>query len=141
MPLRASYQVPATKSGICETMNDSDNRQIPRDSLFIMAGLRVDGEQAEHSARIRNLSTGGLMAETSVRVTRGAIVHVNLRNLGWTAGTVAWVQDNRFGVAFREDIDPKVVRAPAGNAVPEAALRKCFAAPPPPPGPKARKLI
>ena len=34
-------------------------------------------------------------------------------------GTVAWAQDNRFGVAFETEIDPKIVRAPVGTA-PEA---------------------
>ena len=45
---------------------------------------------------------------------RGAVVDVNIRNVGWVEGSVAWVQDNRFGVAFREDIDPKLARAPVG---------------------------
>ncbi|MCJ2178651.1 PilZ domain-containing protein [Novosphingobium album (ex Hu et al. 2023)] len=93
-------------------MNESDNRQVARDSLFLMANLRVDGLDGEYRIKVRNLSAGGMMGEGPVRVVRGAIVEVNIRNLGWVEGSVAWVQENRFGVAFREDIDPKLARAP-----------------------------
>jgi hypothetical protein len=101
-------------------MSDNGHRQIARDSLFVMAELRVDGVDAEQRIRVRNLSSGGLMAEGGTRVVRGQLVWLNIRNIGWVEGSVAWVQDNRFGVAFREEIDPKVARAPivAGEGTP-----------------------
>lgn len=95
-------------------MNDSENRQVTRDSLFLMADLRVDGLDGDYRIKVRNLSAGGMMGEGPVHVVRGAVVFVNIRNVGWVEGSVAWVQDNRFGVAFREDIDPKLARAPVG---------------------------
>lgn len=54
------------------------------------------------------------MGEGPVRVARGALIEINIRNIGWVEGSVAWVQDSRFGVAFREEIDPKLARAPIG---------------------------
>lgn len=93
-------------------MTDNDHRQIERDSLFVMADLRVDGADAEQRVKVRNLSAGGMMAEGDVKVHTGAAVEVNIRNIGWVDGSVAWVQENRFGIAFREEIDPKVARAP-----------------------------
>lgn len=93
-------------------MSDSDHRQIGRDSLFVLADLRIDGVEGEQRIRVRNLSSGGLMAETNCKVLRGQLVWVNLRNIGWTEGSVAWVQDSRFGIAFREEIDPLLARAP-----------------------------
>lgn len=101
-------------------MGDNENRQISRDSLFVMADLRIDGFEGEHRVRVRNISSGGLMAETPVKVVNGQIAWVNLRNLGWLEGSVAWVQDNRFGLAFREEIDPLQTRAPlvAGEGTP-----------------------
>lgn len=93
-------------------MPDSDNRQIARDSLFVMADLRIDGIEGDHRIRVRNLSAGGLMAEGGPAVQRGQVAWINIRNIGWVEGSVAWVQDNRFGIAFREDIDPRVARAP-----------------------------
>lgn len=92
-------------------MDGSENRQIARDSLFLMADLRVDGLDGEHRIKVRNLSAGGMMGEGPVRVLRGAIVDVNIRNIGWVEGSVAWVQDNRFGIAFRDEIDPVIARA------------------------------
>ena len=101
-------------------MSDSDHRQIARDSLFVMADLRIDGIEGDHRIRVRNLSAGGLMAEGGPAVQRGQVALVNIRNVGWVEGSVAWVQDSRFGIAFREDIDPLVVRAPleAGERTP-----------------------
>jgi len=97
-------------------MDASDNRHIARDSLFLLADLRIDGQSGESRIKVRNLSAGGMMGEGPVRVARGAVVDVNIRNVGWVEGFVAWVQDNRFGIAFREDIDPKVARAPVGTS-------------------------
>jgi len=97
-------------------MDGNDNRQIARDSLFVLADLRLDGLDGEHRIKVRNLSAGGMMGEGIVRVSRGTVVAVNLRNLGWVDGTVAWVQENRFGVAFRDEIDPGLVRIPVSDA-------------------------
>jgi hypothetical protein len=84
-----------------------------------MADVRVDGADGEHRIKVRNLSSGGMMGEGAVRVTRGAVVHVNIRNVGWVEGSVAWVHQNRFGVAFRDEIDPTVARVPVGEGADE----------------------
>jgi len=96
-------------------VTELEHRQIGRDSLFLMADLRLDGVDGEHKVKVRNLSAGGMMAEGNVRVVVGKRLEVNLRNLGWVEGVVAWIQENRFGIAFIEDIDPKVVRATASG--------------------------
>lgn len=93
-------------------MSNVDTRQVDRDSLFLLAQLRVDGRDEISRVKVRNLSAGGMMAEGDVKVIRGALVEVELRNLGWVEGTVAWKQDNRFGIAFVDEIDPKRARAP-----------------------------
>ncbi|BBC71618.1 pilus assembly protein PilZ [Altererythrobacter sp. B11] len=94
-------------------MSNVDTRQVNRDSLFLLAQLRVDGQDGLHRVKVRNLSSGGMMAEGDARVMRGSLVAVELRNIGWVEGTVAWKQDNRFGIAFVEEIDPKLARASA----------------------------
>ena len=96
-------------------MESSENRQIARDSMFVMADLCLDGVSGEHRIKVRNLSAGGMMGEGCVRIARGTKVRVNLRNIGWIGGAVAWVQDNRFGVAFDEEIDPRAARAPVAS--------------------------
>lgn len=92
-------------------MGGNEHRKIVRDSLFLMADLRIDGVSGDHKVRVRNVSAGGLMADGGPTVQRGALVWVQLRNIGWVEGVVAWVQDNRCGIAFREEIDPKLARA------------------------------
>lgn len=122
------------------TMSEKDNRHITRDSLFILAELRLAEGGEAHRIKVRNLSSGGLMAEGAVKVARGASVWINLRNAGWVVGTVAWVQDTRFGLAFSENIDPKVVRAnTAGQQLPDGMIvNRRWAVPPPAPH---RKII
>ena len=83
-------------------MDEAEQRQIVRDSLLVMADLRLDGELAEHRIKVRNLSAGGMMGEGPVKVVRGALIWINVRNIGWIEGSVAWVQDARFGIAFAE---------------------------------------
>ncbi len=92
---------------------EEEHRQIVRDSLFVLAEVRLDGLEGEHKVRVRNLSAGGMMAEALLKAQRGQIVWVDIRNIGWVEGSVAWVHEDRFGIAFREEIDPKVARAPA----------------------------
>lgn len=92
-------------------MNNLDTRQVDRDSLFLLAQLRVEGHDTPYRVKVRNLSSGGMMAEGEVKVARGTLLEVELRNLGWIEGTVAWKQDNRFGIAFVEEIEPKRARA------------------------------
>lgn len=92
-----------------------DHRQLGRDSLFLLAEVRLVGTDAEHRVKVRNLSAGGMMAEGAMKVLRGTRVEVNLRNIGWVEGVVAWIQENRFGIAFIEEVDPMTARAPVGQ--------------------------
>lgn len=96
-------------------MSGVDTRNIQRDSMFLLAELRLEGEANGQRVKVRNLSSGGMMAEGGPAVLRGARVTIELRNIGPVDGTVAWVQDSRFGIAFAHEIDPKLPRTPVGN--------------------------
>ena len=96
-------------------MSGVDTRHINRDSLFLMADVRLEGDSACHRVKVRNLSAGGMMAEGEVSVARGARVTVELRNVSAVEGSVAWVQDSRFGIAFAQEIDPKAPRTAVGS--------------------------
>ncbi len=101
-------------------MSGVDTRNITRDSLFLLAELRLAGTRGEHKVKVRNLSGGGMMAEGPVPVVPGNRLQINLRNIGWVDGAVAWVQENRFGIAFDREINAKLARAPSGsNPAPE----------------------
>lgn len=96
-------------------MSVVDTRNISRDSLFLLAEIRPDGSASEFRVKVRNLSAGGMLAEGFVPVVPGIRLKIFLRNIGWVDGCVAWVQENRFGIAFDREINPKLVRAPQGS--------------------------
>lgn len=87
-----------------------DARQADRDTLLLQANLRVAGSDAAYSVEVRNLSSTGLMAEGSARVLRGTVISIELPQVGWVDGTVAWTQGSRFGIAFIDPVDAKRVQ-------------------------------
>lgn len=86
------------------------SRGADRDSLFMQAGLILPGSPDPVTVRVRNLSPGGMLAEASLKVTQGAAVEVDLRNVGAVAGRVIWVGEGKFGIAFDRPVDPQAVR-------------------------------
>lgn len=92
----------------------SVKRDANRDSLFLTANLRFQTGGEEGQVRIRNLSEGGLMAEAAIQATRGTRLEIELRNIGWISGKIAWVAEKKIGVAFDHPIDPKIARMPVG---------------------------
>jgi hypothetical protein len=134
----------SAKEAILE-MTGVETRSVARDSLFLLADVRVEQNAEGHRVRVRNLSDGGMMGEGQLRVQRGHRVQVELRNVGTVAGTVAWVQDNRFGVAFDEEIDSQKARRPlqATDDVAAAAIveRSWVHRAPPPPEPTTLRKI
>lgn len=106
-------------------------RTVERDSLFLMADLVFADGQPEARVRVRNLSAGGMMVESDLRLKRGARVAVTLRNIGPVAGVVVWVRSTRIGIAFEEEIDPKLARSEVYGGEREAPVyaRAAIAAP------------
>jgi len=125
-------------------MTGVETRSVARDSLFLLADIRIEQGAEANRVRVRNLSDGGMMAEGNLKVKCGHRVDVELRNIGSVPGTVAWVQDDRFGIAFDEEIDSQKARRPLGAAevasLAAAELSRAHRAPPPPETAKLRKL-
>lgn len=94
-------------------MTAIDTRSLKRDSLFLAADLTLPEGGEPVRVKVRNLSDGGMMAEASISVERGMRLGIELRNVGQIKGSVAWTQDNRFGIVFDSEIDSKKVRGPA----------------------------
>jgi hypothetical protein len=89
-------------------------RSGARDSLMLAAQFRV-GDNAVETVRVRNLSSGGLMAEYAQPVASKTPVAVEVRGVGWVSGRIAWAAEGRVGVAFDQEIDPKLARKPVGK--------------------------
>lgn len=121
-----------------------ETRSDSRDSLFLLASVKVEHGSEQHRVRVRNLSDGGMMGEGSLAVKRGNRVEIELRNIGTVGGNVAWVQDQRFGIAFDEEVDSQRARAssadPSIAADLQASTSYAHRAPPPPEPRHMRKV-
>lgn len=67
--------------------------------------MRVERVVANYRIKVRNLSPAGMMGAGEARVVPGSRVNVMLRGMEPVDGTVAWVQGDRFGVAFDDEVD------------------------------------
>lgn len=90
-------------------------RSRTRDSLFLMARLRFEGEAREREVRVRNLSEGGLMVDCARVMEPGTAVMLDVRGIGEVGGKVAWCTEGRIGIALDRPIDPKKARKPVGT--------------------------
>lgn len=123
------------------TMSGLETRSVSRDSLFLLADVRVEQATDQHRVRVRNLSDGGMMGEGAMQVKRGNRVEVELRNIGKIGGSVAWVQDQRFGIAFDEEVDSQLARKPSdGVNIDTSATGSTSYAHRAPPRPEPRSL-
>lgn len=87
-----------------------------RDTLLLVADIVAEGGASAGRFTVRNLSPGGMMAQSGGNLAAGARVSVTLRNIGAVQGTVAWAENGRYGIAFDHEIDPQAVRAPVALA-------------------------
>lgn len=106
---------PINAEGYRRFMTAIDTRSLKRDSLFLSADLTLSEGGEPVRVKVRNLSDGGMMAEAPLHVERGMRLGIELRNIGQVKGSVAWTQDNRFGIVFDREIDSKKVREPVAE--------------------------
>jgi hypothetical protein len=86
-----------------------------RDSLFLLAEVHAQGWPQPLKVKVRNLSAGGLLAESAHQVPVGTVLTVKLPNLSLLTSRCVWSGENRFGIAFDHDIDPQAVRRKVGS--------------------------
>ena len=86
-------------------------RAEPRDSMLLLAIMRR-AAGTDIQVKVRNLSSGGLMAETPSGFLRGESVEVELRGIGIVTGKVAWMANGRVGMTFDWPVDHKLARKP-----------------------------
>ena len=102
-----------------DALSDDDDlasqRNGSRDSLLLSAQLRM-ASGSEVTVRVRNLSSGGLMAEYAQQISQGTPVEVEVRGVGWIDGRVAWTAEGRIGIAFEREINPMAARKPVAPA-------------------------
>ncbi len=88
-------------------------RRDERDSLLVLARIQIDGAPGNgETVRVRNVSSGGLMAQSSADYRVGAGVVVELDGIGAVRGSVAWTEAGRIGIAFDHPVDKARARKP-----------------------------
>ena len=87
-----------------------------RFSVFLHATVTTRDHSRSEIYRVRNISSGGIMAEGLVEFVAGEVIEIELRNIGIIRARVAWTHANRFGAMFDHHIDPKLVRRPVGHS-------------------------
>ncbi len=87
-------------------------RGTKRDSMFLKATVLCRRTDHRFDIVVRNISAGGLLADTPHELGIGDVVLVTLRKIGDVPGKIVWTQPTRFGIAFDVAIDPQSVRQP-----------------------------
>lgn len=86
------------------------NRGNERDSTFLNANVRFGEGTPPVVSRVRNISPGGTMVDTTRVYPRGLAVIVEVKGVGEVPGRIAWSSASRAGIAFDEQIDPMAAR-------------------------------
>jgi len=84
-------------------------RIAQRDSMFLQARISRQ-DRPDTTLRVRNLSAGGMMAESDQGFVTGEALTIDLRGVGLVRARIAWVKPPRIGIAFDHPIDPKLTR-------------------------------
>src|SRR5690349_18420431 len=105
------------------TEEDSTRRSAPRDSVMLHATVRHE-QTGEFSARVRNISSGGIKIDCATALPGASPVDVTLRGVGLVRGVIAWSAGGCVGIRFDREIDPKLT-------MPQIGVRKDGEAPPP----------
>lgn len=99
-------------------LSDPDQRSSRRDHILMLAKLRVGGNPEPLTIRIRDLSAGGLRAQFSGPRLGRARLAVEIRNIGWVEGSVAWQNDEYIGIRFDTAINPERSRIAVTGSFP-----------------------
>jgi hypothetical protein len=105
------------------------NRTQARESIFLSASVTFETQSSAVTVRVRNISSGGMMVDSSHPVAPGSALVADIKNVGRVKGRVAWCTDNRMGIAFDREIDPRTARVKVGGDSREPIYAK-----PPTPG-------
>ena len=82
-----------------------DGRTAERRIVNLAARLREPGATIV-DAEVRDLSTNGFMAETSLQLDPGATVWLKLPGLEPQNSRVAWAEDGKIGCEFATPLHP-----------------------------------
>ena len=109
-----------------ESAFGDDTRVTARESIFIGAIVCFDGDSHASPARVRNISSGGMMIDTAIVRPQGMVVAADLKQVGRITGHVAWSTEKRTGIVFDTAIDPTQVRQKPDPAVAQPTFKRFY---------------
>jgi hypothetical protein len=95
-----------------------DKRIAGRRHLSLQVAGNVESAQ-NFNAIVRDLSQTGFLMESSVNLTRGEMIYVELPRRGRVSAEVAWTDGHRAGCRFVQSISAGSVSAALLGALPE----------------------
>lgn len=90
------------KSELDDNLFDCKRRES-RQRVLLRALLHSVDRQS--NVLVTDLSSGGLRGTTDIELRVGQVVYISLDDFTHRAGTVRWIQENRFGVRFSRPLD------------------------------------
>lgn len=79
--------------------------------LALLPVAKLVADEWQDLCRIRNISAGGLMAETTRRHDAGVSVIVELNSNQHIAGSIVWTRESTLGVKFDQNVDLREILA------------------------------
>ena len=97
-----------------QTYSGTDKRAAPRRAVWLetsgfFAGSQPDGIEA--NLTVHNISTAGLLVETTVPLAEGEQLALELPEAGAVVATVVWRSERLYGCAFAEPLGPAALAA------------------------------
>ena len=110
------HRVVVRMSAEHEDNEGTQGRAKERNNFFLHTIVK-DGDGKELcTARVRNLSHTGMMAECDLQPSIGTQLSFNLRGIGDVAGKVVRQESGRMGIRFDREVDPMLARKPVGSS-------------------------
>jgi hypothetical protein len=107
-----------------------DLRTAIRRRVLMRATMRLVGQHDEWSLTVKDLSSTGMKARSSVSMFPGTRVEIALPRIGWVPGVIVRIEgEDAIGIRFGAVIDPEQTQMPvsgtygAGPSAP-ASLRR-----------------
>lgn len=101
-------------------------REKSRESIFLGAQIVIEGVRLPVSARVRNISPGGMMVDAQKIYDKGLAITATIKGIGEVTGRIAWSTSNRCGIAFDEPVDPLLTRQPVSSGTVATTYNKPF---------------
>ena len=101
MPAADALELAAQNKAV--TADGFQFNRPPRQGLLKVANLQFDGMSI--AVRVRNISTGGALLESSRSLPEGSHVQLDLPGCGQLGAEVRWAEHKRLGIQFEEEFD------------------------------------